>query len=352
VSIIHPLKAVYELSVAASRRHQSPFLELFSIVKMYNFLKRIYFNLGTFGGSHGVGAGTGIVNNGGYGATAIDAARPLGGFSGTGSYSAPEINWSNVCNMPEYRHNVLCRKNEKPHSKSDCNLPMNKGWLYSDAGGRCKGPGGLDKDLKNNGVRDIGREPPRYMYSKTSSQCEKLNFLGCGGNSNNFYTMDECSETCKAGEDEIGGDGAPGINWSNVCNMPEYRHNVLCRKNEKPHSKSDCNLPMNKGWSYSDAGGRCEGPGGLDKDLKNNGLRDIGREPPRYMYSKTSSQCEKINFLGCGGNSNNFYTMDECSEACEAGEDGKEGDVAFLKKIWNLIRNYFANKMKERKRQP
>ena len=36
----------------------------------------------------------------------------------------------------------------------------------------------------------------------------------------------------------------------------------------------------------------------------------------RYFYNITSNKCQKFIFGGCGGNANNFETIDECNKAC------------------------------------
>ncbi|VDI12602.1 tissue factor pathway inhibitor, partial [Mytilus galloprovincialis] len=36
----------------------------------------------------------------------------------------------------------------------------------------------------------------RYYYNKRSSQCERFEYGGCGGNANNFETLSACQRTC------------------------------------------------------------------------------------------------------------------------------------------------------------
>lgn len=36
----------------------------------------------------------------------------------------------------------------------------------------------------------------------------------------------------------------------------------------------------------------------------------------RYAYDKTTDQCVEFAFGGCGGNGNNFETLDECEAQC------------------------------------
>ena len=37
---------------------------------------------------------------------------------------------------------------------------------------------------------------PRYSFNSDSGQCEQFIFGGCGGNDNNFETIEQCQQTC------------------------------------------------------------------------------------------------------------------------------------------------------------
>ncbi|CAG5131353.1 unnamed protein product, partial [Candidula unifasciata] len=37
---------------------------------------------------------------------------------------------------------------------------------------------------------------------------------------------------------------------------------------------------------------------------------------PRIYYNAETSQCENFTWGGCGGNANNFPTLDECLDYC------------------------------------
>ena len=36
----------------------------------------------------------------------------------------------------------------------------------------------------------------RFYYNHNSGECEKFIYGGCGGNDNNFQTLEECIQTC------------------------------------------------------------------------------------------------------------------------------------------------------------
>ncbi|EDO29819.1 predicted protein [Nematostella vectensis] len=37
---------------------------------------------------------------------------------------------------------------------------------------------------------------------------------------------------------------------------------------------------------------------------------------PRVFFNSQSGKCEDFIYGGCGGNANNFHTMEECKKAC------------------------------------
>nr|P25660.1 RecName: Full=Kunitz-type serine protease inhibitor IX; AltName: Full=Bungarus fasciatus fraction IX; Short=BF9; AltName: Full=Venom basic protease inhibitor IX; Contains: RecName: Full=Kunitz-type serine protease inhibitor VIIIB; AltName: Full=Venom basic protease inhibitor VIIIB [Bungarus fasciatus]1JC6_A Chain A, VENOM BASIC PROTEASE INHIBITORS IX AND VIIIB [Bungarus fasciatus] len=39
---------------------------------------------------------------------------------------------------------------------------------------------------------------PAFYYNSHLHKCQKFNYGGCGGNANNFKTIDECQRTCAA----------------------------------------------------------------------------------------------------------------------------------------------------------
>eukprot|EP01084_Bolivina_argentea_P239521 402573_1 len=97
---------------------------------------------------------------------------------------------------------------------------------------------------------------PRYYYNKDIQQCEEFFYSGCGGNANNFQTIDECEQLC---------------------------------------STEFCTLPADSGPCYA--------------------------YMPRYFYNDTTDQCEIFIYGGCLGNANNFETLAECQQICDTVPD-------------------------------
>ncbi|XP_022596980.1 tissue factor pathway inhibitor-like isoform X2 [Seriola dumerili] len=96
----------------------------------------------------------------------------------------------------------------------------------------------------------------RFFFNIDTGLCELFEYGGCGGNENNFETLESCEEMCIVSED-----------------------------------KSPCHLP--------EAPGPCRG---LVK---------------RYFFDSKSQQCNHFFYGGCFGNANNFRSMAECQAKCQ-----------------------------------
>nr|ABI52641.1 Kunitz domain [Argas monolakensis] len=96
----------------------------------------------------------------------------------------------------------------------------------------------------------------KYYHNPKTKQCEAFTFHGCGGNNNRFNTKRECERFCRVKPDGI-------------CGLPsEYG---ICR-------------------AYF----------------------------IRYFFDWRIYQCVSFGYGGCGGNANNFETLEECRAKCHA----------------------------------
>uniref|UniRef100_H3BWP7 Tissue factor pathway inhibitor n=1 Tax=Tetraodon nigroviridis TaxID=99883 RepID=H3BWP7_TETNG len=121
----------------------------------------------------------------------------------------------------------------------------------------------------------------RFFFNVDNGRCEQFEYGGCGGNANNFETLEECEETCVV---------------SVLCSLLE----ISLQKN----NKTPCHL--------SEAPGPCRGL------------------LSRYFYDSRSQQCKHFFYGGCFGNANNFRSMAECQAKCQS--PGRSGclDVALM----------------------
>ncbi|KAG7321931.1 hypothetical protein KOW79_014789 [Hemibagrus wyckioides] len=109
---------------------------------------------------------------------------------------------------------------------------------------------------------------PRFYYSVSDQTCKMFVYGGCGGNSNNFNTKEECENACNG---------------------------VRAKPTEAP-------LPEMTSAEYAE---KCQAEPQV-------GL--CRASFPRYYY--TNGMCKRFRYGGCGGNSNNYHTEEECMKTC------------------------------------
>ncbi|XP_044222596.1 tissue factor pathway inhibitor a [Thunnus albacares] len=96
----------------------------------------------------------------------------------------------------------------------------------------------------------------RYFFSVDTGRCELFEYGGCGGNANNFRSLEACEEMCVVSDDK------------NPCHLPE-------------------------------APGPCRGL------------------VTRYFFDSRSQQCKQFFYGGCFGNANNFRSKAACQAKCQ-----------------------------------
>ena len=92
----------------------------------------------------------------------------------------------------------------------------------------------------------------KYFYDQASGQCKQFIFGGCGGNQNNFDTIEECQTKC-----------------------------VKVSKCEQNFDIGPCRALVS-----------------------------------RYFFNKQTKNCELFMYGGCDGNENNFENYDLCMKTC------------------------------------
>ncbi|KAM7380844.1 hypothetical protein PAMP_004116 [Pampus punctatissimus] len=96
----------------------------------------------------------------------------------------------------------------------------------------------------------------RFFFNVDTGHCELFEYGGCGGNENNFLTLEACEEACVVSDDK------------NPCHLGE-------------------------------APGPCRGL------------------VTRYFFDGKSQQCKHFFYGGCFGNANNFKSMAACQAKCQ-----------------------------------
>lgn len=110
---------------------------------------------------------------------------------------------------------------------------------------------------------------PRFYFNPETGICERFVYGGCGGNENNFATLQQCNDACSIQE---------GGCVSSVCELP------------------------------AGVAGPCRAV------------------IERWTFNEESGSCEPFIYGGCGGNANNFESQEECESSCLAASPCSELD--------------------------
>ncbi|VDP21130.1 unnamed protein product [Soboliphyme baturini] len=199
-------------------------------------------------------------------------------------------------------------KNNFETPESCLNSCQRESQFYSESK---RSPLGCFEPLKKGHCR--GRIP-RYYYNGTSEKCELFLYGGCGGNSNNYDTFDDCLKMCKpecVGPPEVGRCkgaiprffynatnkmcemflfGGCQAGWNNY-ETPEACE-LSCISAKMYDQKMQCFLPPEKGPCRASI--------------------------PKWYYDGKTEKCLTFIYGGCGGNGNNFETIKECQECAES----------------------------------
>ncbi|KAL3124064.1 hypothetical protein niasHT_004653 [Heterodera trifolii] len=150
----------------------------------------------------------------------------------------------------------------------------------------------------------------RFYFDGSTGTCRSFQFSQCGGNANNFDSLEQCEGFCFETQCPQGGIGLragpalatciPGDALSNAhdscpsqygCSQPRFGSNFVCCSNPE----EVCREPVS-------AGNACFG-----------GFVTINR----WSYNPEKSQCEPFQYYGCGGSGNNFLTKSDCESICQ-----------------------------------
>ncbi|KAL7073089.1 hypothetical protein ACQ4LE_008101 [Meloidogyne hapla] len=151
----------------------------------------------------------------------------------------------------------------------------------------------------------------RFYFDSTTGSCRTFQFTQCGGNANNFDSLEQCEGFCLESQCPEGGTGlragpalarcSPGEqNGARladtcpahfVCVQPLFgQHNFVC-----------CSSPEQVCREPVAAGVPCFGP-----------FLTI----QRFQFNQNKGQCEAFQYYGCGGTGNNFITRSQCEMQC------------------------------------
>ncbi|XP_026333478.1 kunitz-type U19-barytoxin-Tl1a-like [Hyposmocoma kahamanoa] len=110
-----------------------------------------------------------------------------------------------------------------------------------------------------------------YYFDPAKKNCSQFLWGGCQGNGNRYKTLQECTDTCLSKE-----------NWK--AGRPRW-----------------CHLSFDYGFCFG-------------------GIR-------RYYYDRLYKVCKETVYSGCGGNKNNFYSLEQCNQVCTLGNKPLSGNA-------------------------
>jgi len=178
-------------------------------------------------------------------------------------------------------------KRQFKHSNPKCNLPRN-------FGNKCIN----------------GKNPQILWYwNNKLGLCKAFKFLGCNGNENQFKHKLDCI---------------------NQCGVLMKNEDVIISKDSQIQKDE---IPMQKekeAVSRKSQSPEPEKPNIEERKTENSNICSLQKEVgicraliPRFFYNDNSSKCEPFNYGGCGGNENNFETLNECKDRCERHSEDK-----------------------------
>lgn len=194
-------------------------------------------------------------------------------------YTGCQGNRNNFLSVEECKRS--CIKNRKTENVNPCELKVEKG--------NCK------KKIVN-----------RFYHETSTKSCKKFKYTGCGGNANNFKSIEECQKTCRS---------------QNVCELKvdpgpckgafvKYYYNSatgVCKK----FIYGGCEGNGNNFRTWIECSKTCHDP--CRRPAKKGPCRS---SLTRFFYNSAKGQCERFTFGGCGGNRNNFVTLKDCKKTC------------------------------------
>jgi hypothetical protein len=168
----------------------------------------------------------------------------------------------------------------------------------------------------------------RYYYDAEAKKCQHFIYTGCGGNENNFETITDCENECD--DSDLNIDNLTEKESSDLGKCSAKADSGLCRGYFPRFwfnpEKREC-----EEFVYGGCGGNENNYESIDDCRKSCGVVEIRAAEnctlkpdsgtcealmKRFFFNVTSQKCEEFVYGGCGGNGNNYMTVDECKSSC------------------------------------
>lgn len=151
----------------------------------------------------------------------------------------------------------------------------------------------------------------RWYFKSESGRCEKFSYSGCGGNANNFLSEAICEKACFRNRCHLPKGPVP-------CRTPQHNYSYDLESGICFFSNITC---LRSGDRFSTLE-QCEQTCIVDNPCRAP-VEETSCEMAftRYFYDSLKGECTSFEYAGCGGNANNYESLEECNAACQDKEE-------------------------------
>ncbi|XP_045191277.2 carboxypeptidase inhibitor SmCI-like [Mercenaria mercenaria] len=177
----------------------------------------------------------------------------------------------------------------------------------------------------------------KFYFDGAIGACREFNYTGCGGNLNNFITLDTCNSRCICSNPRDNGVGPQRMTMyffnaeTKKCQSFKYRGSG--GNENKFLSIEQCHSVCERVAVRRS----CQARPNVGTDCNNNSTT-------KFYYDKHCDCCRQFRYLGCGGNDNIFSSRQRCLRKCQLGESSKPAaPVQSQKPALCFLPNVFGN---------
>ncbi|XP_063221793.1 papilin isoform X2 [Bacillus rossius redtenbacheri] len=174
----------------------------------------------------------------------------------------------------------------------------------------------------------------RWYYDTESGQCRHFSYGGCKGNGNNFLTESACQQRClQRGKSRV----------MDICALPKDMgpcpgailrwHYDATDETCKQFVYGGCQGNANRFRTEEECRSECHVLSDAreqDTCLLPAMVGECYNYTERWYYDSFEVWCRTFYYGGCGGNHNNFPSMEACQQRCEPGFSTPKPPQAFL----------------------
>ncbi|WKY11925.1 hypothetical protein Q1695_003474 [Nippostrongylus brasiliensis] len=163
----------------------------------------------------------------------------------------------------------------------------------------------------------------RWYWDNERKICDVFTYTGCQGNGNNYASREECLAICHKEATPVVSNDFSNVCKNDVdageCNGVFQRFAFDTESGEcRPFTYGGCGGNGNNFATLAECRIKCQkvalSPGNLcEHDIE---VGECSGVFVRFGYDKSNNDCRQFTYGGCGGNGNNFATIQECRNVC------------------------------------